>query len=141
MLALALMAGKIVARLLRMAGAPHPHLHHTRVEPCRGLGHHLFQRHGERGRPNRYSRPKRRPRGSRQDLRADPDLFFGAHQRMDFHLLEFSRSEFAGLGEDACGPIPLSDLVPERGGCERLELCQAEMQLLSDLGGLYLHAA
>ena len=63
----------------------------------------------------------------------------GAHQRMDFHLLEFLRRQFTGFGDDVLRHGQLPDVMQQRGGSEGVQLFFGKAHLLADLDRIMLH--
>ena len=69
----------------------------------------------------------------RHDRIGKLDFFqnLGAHQRVDLHLFELFRSQFAGLGNDVFGNGEFADIVQQRGGLERFEIVLPPCRSLS----------
>jgi hypothetical protein len=73
-------------------------------------------------------------------LRATRLQDFGAHQRVDLHLLEFFRSQASGLVDDVFGNRQLADVVQQGGRAQRFDFVFRKTQFLRDLNREYAHA-
>ena len=65
---------------------------------------------------------------------------FGAHQRVDLHLLEFFRGQAPGLVDDVFGNRQLADVVQQRSRAQRFDFGFGKSQFLRDLNREYAHA-
>ncbi len=64
---------------------------------------------------------------------------FGAHHRVDLHLLELFAGQFSRFRDDVLRHRQLSDVVQHRGRAQRLQLRFVQAQFLADLHRVGLH--
>ena len=64
---------------------------------------------------------------------------FGAHHRMNLHLLEFFAGQLAGLRDDVLRHGEFADVVQQRGGAQRLQLRFVQAQFLAHFDRVHLH--
>ncbi len=65
---------------------------------------------------------------------------FGAHHRVDLHLLELFAGQLSGFRDDVLGHRQLSDVVQHRGRAQRFQLRFVQAQFLAHLHRVDLHA-
>ena len=73
-----------------------------------------------------------------RELDAFEDL--GPDDRMDLHLFELLRRQFAGLGDDVFRNGKLSDVMQDGGGSQGFHLRAANAHLLTERRRINLHA-